>query len=143
MPYEYDTCVKYYPKLARPQGTNILFERAFIRENVKLFEDKLRNIYQEPESSIFWKEASFIKKHDIGRTNFWPLDYYDMGLEILYYLQALQSDIEKRSVAIPSPIMTRIIIPEILTYLMAKRFNISISKAFLIFKDQSFKDIEL
>ena len=54
-----------------------MFERAFIRENVKLLEvtlivtlltiynvipkEKLRELYKAPESSIFWQEEGFIK----------------------------------------------------------------------------------
>ena len=65
-----------------------MFERAFIGENVKLLEvtlivtlltinvilkEKLRELYKAPESSIFWQEG-FIKKYDIGGTNFGPLN---------------------------------------------------------------------
>ena len=34
-------------------------------------------------------------------------------LELLYYLKEMESDITKRSVAIPGPVMKRIIIPEV------------------------------
>uniref|UniRef100_A0A1X7THZ2 CXXC-type domain-containing protein n=1 Tax=Amphimedon queenslandica TaxID=400682 RepID=A0A1X7THZ2_AMPQE len=121
LPYGYETCIKYYPKLARPQGNNIVFDRYFIRENVKLYEDKIRDIYLETEMSIFWGEESFLKKHDIGSTNFWPLDYFDMGLELLYYLKELESDIKKRSVAILGPVMKRIIIPECVANLFERK----------------------
>ena len=76
-----------------------MFERAFIRENVKLLEvtlivtlltfyniilkEKLRELYKAPES-IFWQEEGFIKKYDIGGTNFWPLEYFDMVTELNY-----------------------------------------------------------
>ena len=76
-----------------------MFERAFIGENVKLLEvtlivtlltinvilkEKLRELYKAPESSIFWQEEGFIKKYDIGGTNFWPLEYFDMVTELNY-----------------------------------------------------------
>ena len=77
-----------------------MFERDFIRENVKLLEvtlivtlltiynvilkEKLRKLYKAQESSIFWQEEGFIKKYDIGGTNFWPLEYFDMVTEVNY-----------------------------------------------------------
>ena len=41
--------------------------------------------------SIFRGEESFLKKHDIGSTNFWPLDYFDMvfNLRLVYASQKL------------------------------------------------------
>ena len=73
----------------------MIFDRAFIREKVKKFEVftlKLltisifiillkvnsRYLYEKPETSPFYKDKEFVCKNDIGGTNFWPIEYFDM-----------------------------------------------------------------
>ena len=47
------------------------------------FKKKLRHLYLNPNEGLFWNEGEFLKKHDIGGTNFWPVEYFDMVS--LYY----------------------------------------------------------
>ena len=37
----------------------------------------MRHLYIHPNEGLFWNE-DFVRKHDIGGTNFWPIEYFDM-----------------------------------------------------------------
>ena len=37
-----------------------------------------RYLYEKPETSPFYKDKEFVNKNDIGGTNFWPIEYFDM-----------------------------------------------------------------
>ena len=41
-------------------------------------EGKILELYFHTERSLFAAEQIFVKKHDIGGTNFWPNEHYDM-----------------------------------------------------------------
>ena len=41
-----------------------------------------------PNEGLFWNEEDFVRKHDIGGTNFWPIEYFDMVL-----LQSLSENV--------------------------------------------------
>ena len=82
------------------------------------------------QKNVSANEQPFIEKYDIGGTNFWPIEHFDMvqkliilqifyyidllyALEILYYLQRLQSDLENKSASLLGTKMKRFIVPEV------------------------------
>lgn len=38
----------------------------------------MRDLYVHTEKCLFAKEQTFVKKYDIGGTNFWPIELSDM-----------------------------------------------------------------
>ena len=48
----------------------------------------MRHLYMHPNEGLFWNEEAFVRKHDIGGTNFWPIEYFDMVL-----LQSLSENV--------------------------------------------------
>ena len=94
--------------------------------------ENVRELYVHTDKCLFADEQSLVQKYDIGGTNFWPIEDFDMvyklnyknfivltllyivqALEISYYLLGLQSDIENRAVSILGTKMKRIIAPEV------------------------------
>lgn len=105
---------------------------------MKIFEENVRELYVHTDKCLFADEQSLVQKYDIGGTNFWPIEDFDMALEISYYLLGLQSDIENRAVSILGTKMKRIIAPEILTQIVAEKLQLSRQEAFKFIKAQSF-----
>ena len=75
----------------------MLFDRSFIRETIKSFEvmtnlcvlvinfllwqESVRELYLHSDKSPFAQEQSLIIKYDIGGTNFWPIECFDMVIQ--------------------------------------------------------------
>ena len=78
------------------------------------------------QKNVSANEQPYVEKYDIGGTNFWPIEHFDMVqnhftnillhrllLEILYYLQGLQSDLENKSASLLGTKMKRFIVAEV------------------------------
>lgn len=83
------------------------------------------------QKNVSANEQPYVEKYDIidiGGTNFCPIEHFDMvqnhftnillhrllyALEILYYLQGLQSDLESKSASLLGTKMKRFIVPEV------------------------------
>ena len=40
--------------------------------------ESVRDLYVHTENCLFANEQSFVEKYDIGGTNFWPIEHFDM-----------------------------------------------------------------
>lgn len=38
----------------------------------------MRDLYVHTENCLFANEQFFVEKYDIGGTNFWPIEHFDM-----------------------------------------------------------------
>jgi hypothetical protein len=96
-----------YPKLEQSEDDqNVMFTREFIRKTIKENEFSLRQIYHEDGSSYF-------KASDKFRDDFWPIELFDMAVEIQYFLKGLEMDIFRKPITFLSDISNNVVWPEV------------------------------
>eukprot|EP00731_Ephydatia_muelleri_P021721 Em0014g312a len=126
-----DHYFKYLPRLKRMPYTEeqCPFEREFIRKVVKEMEPTIRVIQSGKKKSVFFRHIPAIEKCLKADAN-WPLQHCcDMVLEIFHYLMETESDVKSTASVCTSRINKIIVWPEIITALIAIKFNVSRKQA--------------